>query len=319
MSVKRRGDAWEIEVNWRGQRHRRSSRLWSRAQAGEAERALINELHAHSVGRQVDRTFNEAVAKWVEEELPNISDQAREKAHLRALAPFMEGRLLADAPDVAAAAKRAWKGLAPGTVNRRLAILRRLVNLAWKKWGWLNQPVGQKVALLSNKHQRHTYAKAAQVEALAQRMPRAGGYVLLAAYTGIRRGQLLRLTRADQVGTCLNLGTDGKTGQPQLVPLHPRVRALAHRLPLCTSQVLRDEWEAARRELKLEHLHFHDLRHTAAAWLIQSGASLKHVADLLGHSDVRMANRYAHLAVADLRRAVARMPQSRHRKKRAAA
>ncbi len=66
-------------------------------------------------------------------------------------------------------------------------------------------------------------------------------------------------------------------------------------------------------------VRFHDLRHTAAAWLIKSGASLKHVADLLGHSDVRVTQRYAHLAVADLRRAVARMPQSRRRKRRVAA
>ena len=272
-------------------------------------------MHALSVGKQPDRTFNEAVQRWLEEELPALTDQPREKSHLKALAPFMEGRLLSEAPEVAAEAKKQWATLAAGTVNRRLAILRRLVNLAWKKWGWLEQPIGQKVSLLSNRHQRHTYATLAQVEALAHRMPRAGGYVLLAAYTGIRRGQLLRLTKADATGNCLNLGTDGKTGMPQLVPLHPRVRALGRRLPLCTDQILRDEWDAARKAEKLRHMRFHDLRHTAAAWLIRTGASLKHVADLLGHSDVRVTQRYAHLQVADLRRAVARMPHKRHRGK----
>lgn len=317
MPIERRGDAWQVTVNWRGQRHRRSSRHWSRAQAGEVERALLNELHAVSVGKQPDRTFNQAIEKWVSEELPNSSDPGREKSHVKALAPFMEGRLLTEAQEVAAAAREAWKDLKPGTVNRRLAILRHLLNLAWKKWGWLDQPLGQKVSMLSNKHQRHVYATPKQVEALAIEMPRAGGYVLLAAYTGIRRGQLLTLTRADVTSGCLNLGTDGKTGQPQLVPLHPRVRALARRLPLCTDQVLRDEWDAARKAAGLKTLRFHDLRHTAAAWLIGTGASLKHVADLLGHSDVRVTQRYAHLAVADLRRAVARMPQKRHRKKRA--
>jgi len=317
MPIERRGEAWQVTVNWHGQRHRRSSRYWSRTQASEVERQLINELHASSVGRQPDRTFNQAVEKWVAEELPAISDQAREKSHLRALAPFMEGKLLTEAPEVAAAAKKAWSDLSAGTVNRRLAILRRLANLAWKKWGWLDQPVGQRVSLLPNKHQRHAYATAAQVEALAREMPRAGGYVLLAAYTGIRRGQLLRLTRADVVDNCLNLGTEGKTGQPQLVPLHPRVRAVARRLPICTAQILRDEWDDARRTAKLGNLRFHDLRHTAASWLLQSGASLKHVSDLLGHSDLRMAQRYAHLQVADLRRAVARMPQTRHRRKTA--
>ena len=38
----------------------------------------------------------------------------------------------------------------------------------------------------------------------------------------------------------------------------------------------------------------------AASWLLQSGASLMHVRDLLGHSDVRVTQRYAHLQVRDL-------------------
>lgn len=305
----KRGDAWEVTVNWKGNRYRRSSRLWTREQASEVERKLLEDVHALSVGRKPKRTFNEAVAQWLAQAA--YSDLAREKSHLAALAPFMEARPLEDVQAIANEAKAAWKDLAPGTVNRRLAILRRLVNLAYKRWDWLEAPLGQKVEMLPNKAQRHVYATPAQVEKLARLMPRSGGYVLLAAYTGIRRGQMLRLTKAAAVGNALHLGTDGKTGMPQLIPLPPRVRAIAKRLPLCTEQILRDEWEAARKTAKLTGLRWHDLRHTYASWLIQSGASMKHVSQLLGHSSTRVTDRYAHLALDDLRRAVARLPATR--------
>lgn len=275
------------------------------------------------MGRQPRRLFNEAVDKWIAEELPNFRDGAREAAHMRALAPFLEGRYLDEAQEIANEAKKQWKadGHKAGTVNRRLALLRRLVNLAWKRWNWLDQPIGQKLELLNDRGERHVYPTGAQAHALAERMPRSGGYALLAGYTGIRRGQLLRLDgRRDvvsvpKIGLCINMGTDGKTGAPQLIPLHPAVRALGRKLPLCSSQVLRDEWETARAALGLRHIRFNDLRHAAASWLLQSGASLMHVRDLLGHSDVRVTQRYAHLQVAHLREALHKVSTPRKRRK----
>jgi integrase len=49
----------------------------------------------------------------------------------------------------------------------------------------------------------------------------------------------------------------------------------------------------------------HDLRHTCAAWLVSAGVPLAEVRDLLGHSTVKMTERYAHLAPENVRRAVA--------------
>jgi integrase len=55
-------------------------------------------------------------------------------------------------------------------------------------------------------------------------------------------------------------------------------------------------WKAACRIAGLENFHFHDLRHTFCSNLILSGASLKEVKDLIGHSDITMTDRYSHLA-----------------------
>jgi len=69
------------------------------------------------------------------------------------------------------------------------------------------------------------------VQALADACthPAAGAYVLLAAYTGIRRGHLLRLTAHDVQGEFIRLDRSSKTRTLQLVPLHPKVQEIASR------------------------------------------------------------------------------------------
>lgn len=58
----------------------------------------------------------------------------------------------------------------------------------------------------------------------------------------------------------------------------------------------RARWDAACRAAGVGHVRVHDLRHTYASWLLQSGVDLAEVGRLLGHTSPLTTQRYAHLA-----------------------
>jgi integrase len=72
-----------------------------------------------------------------------------------------------------------------------------------------------------------------------------------------------------------------------------------------TKDLLTSNFKAAVRRAKLnDKLHFHSLRHTFASWLVQAGVNIYEVSRLLGHSDIKTTQIYAHLRTDDLRQAV---------------
>jgi integrase len=55
-------------------------------------------------------------------------------------------------------------------------------------------------------------------------------------------------------------------------------------------------WHTARKSVGLSDVRMHDLRHSFASLLINSGRTLYEVQHILGHTQVKTTQRYAHLS-----------------------
>jgi len=62
-------------------------------------------------------------------------------------------------------------------------------------------------------------------------------------------------------------------------------------------------WSRLRTKAGVPHLRIHDLRHQYASFLVNSGRSLYEVQQILGHSDPKVTQRYAHLSTRSLQEA----------------
>ena len=65
-------------------------------------------------------------------------------------------------------------------------------------------------------------------------------------------------------------------------------------------QDIKNGFHTALEIAEIKDFTWHDLRHTFASWLMMRGASLRSVAELLGHQSLKMTMRYAHLSPAFL-------------------
>ena len=61
------------------------------------------------------------------------------------------------------------------------------------------------------------------------------------------------------------------------------------------NQYFRESFDAAVKRARIQDFHMHDLRHTAASYMIMNGVDLRTVADILGHKTISMTMRYTHL------------------------
>ena len=64
---------------------------------------------------------------------------------------------------------------------------------------------------------------------------------------------------------------------------------------------IRTAFVSAVKKANPVNFHFHDLRHSFASWFMMRGGSLQALKEILGHTDLKMTLRYAHLAPDHLR------------------
>ena len=141
-------------------------------------------------------------------------------------------------------------------------------------------------------------------------------YTLGALQTGARRGELGSLTWADVDMKARSVTfRHTKNGHARVVPMTATLRealmALPRPLSLTASvfperepAVLTRSFARLVRDLGLQNLRFHDLRHDAASALTMAGVPQRAIMEILGHRDPRMTMRYQHLPPGHLRDAM---------------
>jgi len=191
-------------------------------------------------------------------------------------------------------------GLKYATVNRRLAVVRRVLNLSYKQWDLIDVPLAAKVLLHSEKGtERQVFLSPEDVKVLVSGMQstQAKHVVLLAAYTGLRRGEILKLQPSNWQTPYIVLSAKTKNGKVRSVPVRPELEPIMGTLPFTlTEHELRSDFESAREAANMKHVRLHDLRHTFASWLMaQPHIPIAMVRDLLGHSSLAVTSKYSHL------------------------
>lgn len=147
---------------------------------------------------------------------------------------------------------------------------------------------------------------------------------LLALNTGLRRGELfqLRWTDIDFLRREIVVRGDyAKSGKSRYVPLNDEAFAALRdwrTVAECTEWVfpngndgpltsIRSSWKRVLQSASISDFRWHDLRHHFASSLVMKGVDLNTVRELLGHADLSMTLRYAHLSLEHKAEAVAKL------------
>jgi Site-specific recombinase XerD len=209
------------------------------------------------------------------------------------------------------------KTLKPSTVDKVRVILNRSFVLAakWNIPGSERNPVTA-VSRPRYENKREMFLTAKQAKRLlevcaASINPMLKPIVHLLVLTGVRKRELLdaRWEHVD-IERKTWLIPDSKTGRARYVPLSQTALDVIADLPrhedcpwlvpnpdtLKPFNTIKRAWETARTEAGLPGLRIHDLRHSAASFMVNSGVDLYAVGKILGHADHQSTMRYAHLA-----------------------
>ena len=205
---------------------------------------------------------------------------------------------------------------ASGTTNRVLVLLRYMFNLA-KKWaisGVSNNPAAELKTAPDVCRERFLTAEETHrlLKALdTDENQTAAQSIKLLLLTGARRNEITRAKweYIDWQKKTL-LVPCSKSGRPRLIQLNSAALELLRSLPRepgnafifpspmtgRPSASLHFPWTRIRKRAGLTGFRLHDLRHSFASFLVNKGVSIYIVQGLLGHSNVRATQRYAHLA-----------------------
>jgi integrase len=187
------------------------------------------------------------------------------------------------------------------------------------EWDLLHSNVAQGIKLPTIPQGRTRYLSPSELKAALEAAPEWMRVPLaLAAFTGMRRGELLALRWMDVEFENRRLYLhETKNGTLRVLPLNELAFGLLSKLRRTApadavlagvdGQKLSVYTRRLFQSLGIQDASFHSLRHTAASWLVMAGVDLYAVGQVLGHRTPRMTQRYAHLSPSYMAGAVGKL------------
>jgi len=218
-------------------------------------------------------------------------------------------------------------GVKNGTINRELTCLKRMFNLAIK-WGEARRNPVQQIDMLEEPPGRTRFLSVEDAKKLIHFCSdHIRPIVILALNTGMRLNEILPLQWKqiyiyDVIDPHIELLYTKNNKKryillnDDMVNLFCTLRETTHckqRNPeyvfssIRSGQPLksvRKPFERALRLARIDDFRFHDLRHTFASHYVMNGGDLLSLRDILGHSNLKMVERYSHLASAYKRKMI---------------
>ncbi|WP_340619643.1 tyrosine-type recombinase/integrase [Xenorhabdus siamensis] len=209
------------------------------------------------------------------------------------------------------------------TKAKHLALIKALLRAAERDWKWLEKAPVIKVPAVREKRVR--WLEPQEAQRLVDECPEPlKSVVKFALATGLRRSNIINLEwsqidmqrqvawiHPDQsksskaIGVALN-ETACRVLREQIgnhnkwVFVHSKSAINPNGVALPNVRKMRVDdntaWNSALKRAGIENFRFHDLRHTWASWLVQSGVPLSILQEMGGWESIEMVRRYAHLA-----------------------
>ena len=253
----------------------------------------------------------------------------RDECSLKHLSKTFDGKMLSEINPILIERykkTRREEGAEPATINRELGCLRHMFNMAIA-WGKAqNYPFGfgkNKVKFLKEPKEKERILTEEEEDRLLETVRTSPkekhleSIIITALNTGMRKAEILDLKWSNvdfKNGVILVEGT--KNGEVRKIPMNQKLTA-ALESGKKTSKgdyVFSDNgkpygdvktgWWTALKKAGIENFRFHDLRHTFGSRLGMKGTDIKTIAELMGHKDIKMTQRYSHPTPEHKKRAV---------------
>ncbi len=265
-------------------------------------------------------SFADVIERFLAYQKPRLTPKAYERekgiaAHLKA---FLSGRLADITSSQVSDYVTARLGkVSKSSVRKELIALKHLFRLACGEWKMLPRFANPCLDVTAPKFndERTQHVSPDQFKRVLAASPdKMRPIFALLTATGMRRSELLDCRWKYVDGNRILLPTS-KNDEPKEIHLNAFAQKVLASIPQggpedrlfpdVTPESVSMAFHRVCEIFSLSDIRLHDLRHTFATWLRQRGVELDVIASQLGHRDLRMTKRYARIASAQVKDAVA--------------